>query len=127
MYHLDAHTFGCAPVAVVHTLIAALQRRCGRLEHDVPYPHWREAVQIAGGAAEAALTVLPAPTASAGTATLRLPRASRPGLERTRGRSLVVGRAVGQPGIASDREDATGGTTHDEDISGGRNAKGQSS
>ena len=96
VYHLDAESFGYEPVTMGTTLVSALEAQCGReVERGVSYSTWRERVRSAGGDVEAALAVLPLPTtADAGTA-LRMPRGSRPGLRRERGRDLAARNNVG--------------------------------
>ena len=102
MAHLDAEAFGLRAVRVVGTLLPALEARCGRLTHTVPYSRWREVLRSTGGAEEAALAVLPLPTSAEDGEKLRLPRGKRAGLQRARGKALAAAGGVVEPDLNSE-------------------------
>ena len=84
VFHLDARSFRLSAVPVLATLVAALERECGPFERDVPYSEWRESLRAVGGATEAALAVLPAPSTADHGAVLRMRIGERAGLGRLR-------------------------------------------
>ena len=75
--HLDATALGMAPVPyaeLLRALDAAHRQRQPRPPwSELPYATWRERVRATGGAAEAALAVLPAPSLGDQGDVLRLP------------------------------------------------------
>jgi hypothetical protein len=103
-YHVDSKTFGFAPVSLKESLLPALEQlHGGAFEYGVKYETWRDRLRAAGGAAEAALAVLP-PLTAAARGELRMPKsAARDELERSAGRGLADKLAGCQPGAARPR------------------------